>query len=275
MKTLILQVYDENSLDHARGDDLSKDVLVLTEVLRTWCNHHQYDHSIHFLSHQYKISQEFKDYMYDERTNIHVSNIGRCNHAKFYSLIKALEYLQTNEYEYVCILDTDVSFYDKDRGIKQYLEEIDALDKDFIMGLDCVDPETYYDGKYPNGGVYLFKNTDWTKRLLDGLIAANKKVNYSGLNLTDNIVDQMQMSFLTMVCPECDNRVLITRNQNNIQCFFDPERYLDNTMLKNALFIHFAGPYKKHIQKYFSDLRQKGEIIDYDYENVFKNVIYH
>jgi hypothetical protein len=102
--------------------------------------------------------------------------------SKFYSLIKALEYLQTNEYEYVCILDTDVSFYDKSKSIKQYLEGIDALDKDFVMGLDCVAPETYYNGKYPNGGVYLFKNTDIDIILINVELCNSFKLNGDAIN---------------------------------------------------------------------------------------------
>ena len=186
-----------------------------------------------------------------------------------------MEYLQTNEYDYICILDTDVSFYSRDKSIEDYLQRINALDKDVVMGLDCVGPENYYDGKYPNGGVYLFKNTPWTKRLLYGLITANKKVNYSGCTITDTLPDQMQMSFITMICPECDHRVLITRHENNIMRFYDPGTPLNQKESINGLFFHFAGPNKIHIEKYFNDLRQEGELIDYDYRNVFKDVIYH
>ena len=251
--------------------------MLLTESLRTWATYHGYDHHVHLLSHRYKNTDHFKSLTYDECSNITISNLAGNNHAKFFSFIKSLEALESNEYDYVCMLDADIGYFDKDKNISHYLEQIDAFDKHIIMGIDCVDPKNFYGGKYPNGGVYLFKNTDWVKRFLEGLIIANKKVGWSTLTVTDSMVDQMQMSYIAMVCPECDEKFLITNGADNIQHWFSPNgAYVEHDKQdKNALFLHFSGPRKQYIEEYFKELEKINEVINYDYNDVIKKLIYH
>lgn len=270
LKIAIVQILDENLLSHIKVDTLSGYTATLALNLREWCNHYNYDHKIYYLSDQYKKSEEFEGHMNNEYTGIKVSNFNSNNHSKIYGYIKALELLE--DYNYVCILDLDIGYVSKLRSIEDYLESVNAWDKNIIAGLECIDPRRYYGGRVPNGGVFLYKSTPWTKRLLEGLIAAQTRIGYSDLRMTECMNDQMQMSYIAMVCPDCDQHFLITKHTDSIQIWYDSERYDIQVQDYKAPFYHFAGPKKGDIPTYLETLESKGDFIIKSHEN-FENII--
>jgi hypothetical protein len=227
---------------------------------------------VYYTSNAYKNSEEFRSSMYNDYTKIAVSNFNQNNHSKVYGYIKTLELLNNSNYDYVCVLDLDISYVSKSRSIEDYLESINAWDKNIVAGLECIDPKQYYNGKSPNGGVFLFKNTAWTKRFLEGLITAQTRIGYSNLRMTECMNDQMQMSYIAMVCPECDQHFLITQDRKNIQIWYDHVRYDKQLEQYKSIFFHFAGPKKSDIPSYLENLESRGEVTIKSNEN-FQNII--
>ena len=272
LKVAIVQLLDETLLSHTRVDDLSRHTTTLVLNLKEWCNQHNYDQIVYYLSNDYKNSEEFQKYMYNNYTEIRVSNFNSNNHSKVYGYIKTLDLLNEHDYDYVCVLDLDVGYVSKSRSIEDYLEAIDGWDRDIVAGLECIDSKQYYGGRVPNGGVFLFKNTAWTRRLLEGLIAAQTRIGYSNLRMTECMNDQMQMSFIAMVCPDCDQHFLITEYIDSIQIWYDSERYDTQVQEYKAPFYHFAGPKKGDIPSYLEALENRGDSVIKSHEN-FENII--
>ena len=272
MKIAVIQLLDENLLSHMERDECSKNTAVLCLNLRQWCNQHNYEHIVYYTSNAYKNSEEFQSSMYNDYTKIAVSNFNQNNHSKVYGYVKTLELFNSSSYDYVCVLDLDISYVSKSRSIEDYLESINAWNKNIVAGLECIDPKQYYNGKSPNGGVFLFKNTAWTKRFLEGLIAAQTRIGYSDLRMTECMNDQMQMSYIAMVCPECDKHFLITQHEENIQIWYDHVRYDKQLEQYKSIFFHFAGAKKSDIPPYLENLESRGESIIKSNEN-FQNII--
>lgn len=272
MKIAVVQLLDENLLSHMKRDECSKNTAILCLNLREWCNQHNYEHIVYYTSDAYKNSKEFQSNMYNDYTKIAVSNFNQNNHSKVYGYIKTLELFNSSNCDYVCVLDLDISYVSKSRSIENYLESINAWNKNIVAGLECIDPRQYYNGKSPNGGVFLFKNTAWTRRFLEGLIAAQTRIGYSDLRMTECMNDQMQMSYIAMVCPECDQHFLITQHQENIQIWYDHAQYDKQLEQYKSIFFHFAGPKKNDIPSYLKNLESRGESVIKSDEN-FENII--
>jgi hypothetical protein len=270
LKIAVVQILDENLLSHIKVDTLSGYTATLALNLREWCNHYNYDHKIYYLSDEYKRSEEFESHMNNEYTGIRVSNFNSNNHSKIYGYIKALELLE--DYDYVCVLDLDIGYVSKLRSIEDYLESVNAWDKNIIAGLECIDPRRYYGGRVPNGGVFLYKSTPWTKRLLDGLIAAQTRIGYSDLRMTECMNDQMQMSYIAMVCPDCDQHFLITQHTDCIQDWYSLAPHDVYMQEHKTLFYHFAGAKKESIPDYLKGLEDRGNFTIKSYDN-FENII--
>jgi len=274
-KILIIQILDDNYLKRNIENKEVQNTLVLCKNLKSWCDYHNYDHHVHYLSDDYKKSDEFKHFMYNEHTKIHISNIAGNNHSKMYGFIKCLESLNTGFYDYVCMLDMDIGYTSKNRSLENYIQSINSESKNIIAGHECVSPEHYYNGKSVNGGVYLFKNTSWTKRFLKGFLIAQTRIGYADYRLTDSLVDQMQMSYVAMICPECDEHFLITQYYDNIQMWYSHDGYDFDLEHYKSPFFHFAGDMKKSIPLYFDKLESKGEQITRDYLNFENYIIKH
>lgn len=275
MKIAIIQILDDNILKRIDDDFETQQVISLCKNLKTWCDYNNYSHLVHYISDDYKKSLEFKNYMYNDYTKIHISNIEQNGHSKNYGFIKTLECLRDEGYDYVCMLDMDIGYVELERSIENYIESIKAEEKHIIAALECIDPKEYYDGKSPNGGVYLFKNTEWTKRFLNGLILSQTRVGYSNHRMTTCLVDQMQMSFFAMICPECDNNFLITTHFDAIQKWYNDSGYDLDIKNYKSIFFHFAGTMKKNIPLYYDTMEKRGVKIDRDYNNYENYFIKH
>lgn len=258
----IIQTLDDN-IYRKSGEQEIQNILTLSLNLKKWSEFHGYDHFIHYLTDDYKKSQEFLTLTYNDYTKIHSGNIDQNGHGKLFGFSKSLECLESGDYDYVCMLDMDIGFVKWDRNIEEYIEVLNLQEKHIVAGLECVDPKEYFGGRYPNGGVYLFKNTDWTKRLLTGLIAAQTRVGYSNHRLATSMNDQMQMSFLAMICPDCDENFAILDHYNSIQLWYNAKSYEFVEQTYKSPFYHFAGHMKVNIPQYYKMLKSKGlEVID-------------
>lgn len=256
-KIALIQVLDDNIYSKSKEQQIHN-ILTLSINLKNWSTYHGYDHFIHYLTDEYKKSKEFLELTYNDYTKISAGNIDHNGHGKIYGFSKSLECLNSGDYDYVCMLDMDIGFVKWDRSIEQYIEELSLQDKHIVAGLECVDPKEYYGGRYPNGGVYLFKNTDWTKRLLTGLIAAQTRVGYSNHRLATSMNDQMQMSFLAMICPDCDQNFAILQHYDSIQLWYNTTHYDYVEKKYKSPFYHFAGSMKVNIPLYYEMLKTKG-----------------
>jgi hypothetical protein len=269
-KIVIIQILDDNIMRRIDDDSDIQNIISLSKNLKLWCDYHNYDHHVHYLTDDYKNSEEFKNYMYNDYTKIHVYNIENNGHSKIYGFIKTLECLISNEYDYVCMLDMDIGYVEMTRSIENYLESINATNKSMVAALECIDPNEYYNGRSPNGGVYLFKNTDWTKRLLEGLIMSQTRIGYSNHRMTNCLIDQMQMSFISMVCPDCDEHFLITKHYDSIQKWYSHNNYSFDLENYKSVFFHFAGTMKRDVPHYYNTMDENGGQMIRDYKN-FEN----
>lgn len=255
-KIAVLQLLDDNIMKRINDDVETQNIISLCINMKEWCDYHNYSHYVHYLTDSYKSSDEFKKYMYNDYTKIQVYNIDQNGHSKIYGFIKTLEYLENDNYDYVCMLDMDIGYVEKQRSIENYLESINAFNKDIVAALECVDPKEFFDGKSPNGGVYLFKNTAWTKRFLKGIILAQTRIGYSNHRMTTCLMDQMQMSFFAMICPECDEKFLITSHFDSIQKWYNHDGYEFDVTNYKSIFFHFAGRMKVNIPDYYKKMNE-------------------
>ena len=274
-KIAIVQILDDNIMKRLSYDEEIQGILSLSKNLKLWCDNHGYSHYVHYLTDEYKTSEEFDKYMYNDYTKIRVHNIDNNGHSKIYGFTKSLEYLRDHNYDYVCMLDMDITYVEKNRSIEDYLESINATNKDIVAALECIDPKEYYDGKSPNGGVFLFKNTQWTKRFLDGYVKSQTRIGYGNHRMTNSMMDQMQMSFFAMVCPDCDERFLITQHTDAIQKWYSPNGYEYDIENYKSVFFHFAGAMKRNIPLYYDKLESRGEEITRNCDNFENYVIKH
>jgi len=265
MRIAVFQVYDERLLEFANRDDEGKHCLLLTEVVNYYCKKHNYTHLLHYVSENFKKSADFLKHITNPLTDKPIADLGQIQHTKFYALGEVLTLLENNEYDYVCMIDVDMGVYDFNKSILDYLNLLNASDKSLVAGAECISAKLMFDGRQPNGGVYLFKNTQWTKRFLKGMINAIQLIGYSAFRLSDCCMDQMQFAFAAMVCPDCDREMLITDGFQNIQHRYFPMYYPElGKFNENHLFIHFAGKHKAAIVKYLEIIKNMDNNINID-----------
>lgn len=260
MRIAVFQIYDWRLIKFADEYPDGKGCFGLIELVNRYCKKFNYDHLVHYISEDYKNNPEFKRFSNSPFTDKPITDLYSMQHTKFYSFGTILEHFEKNEYDYICMIDVDIAIHDYNFSIEEYIKTVNAEEKSLVVGLECVDYKTYFDGRFPNGGVYLFKNTPWTRRFLLGMIKAITIIQHGSLRLQDCCQEQMQLAFAAMVCPDCDREMLITAGDTSIQNLFMPWYYpnLAEAPYRKHLFIHFTGSHKKSIVRYLEMIRDSG-----------------
>ena len=101
-------------------------------------------------------------------------------HPAWYKLYYVNKVLQEYKYEYVFWIDADAFFCNNNLRIENYINDT----KDFIVARDSgYSLEEYKNNKYKiNSGVFIFKNTDWSKKFINNLLFASKFYKWNKKN---------------------------------------------------------------------------------------------
>jgi hypothetical protein len=168
-----------------------------------------YSHDKNYLINAEKINLEyckkFNIDFYCEKNSEKILKESEGRNFSWYKLKLLLENLQNENYDYVIYIDSDAIFINNDFDIRNIIQ---AHQTDLIIGED-------FGPDLINGGVLIFKNTEWSKNFLTRVWDVANYLS-RGKYKTDNWLEQTVFSAFLMINEnDRKNTTILPHNMEN------------------------------------------------------------